>query len=215
MSDRRQKLEELLLRADWDDAPRRVRKGRSKHSRLWLSILGVCIAFGAVANYLDSKQLIWQNNEALGTGSPVAVRATPTMLDHAQPAAISQSSKQRVDNYDEQVNRLLAEPAETPSTSEPKQTAFNDANYVPATQVNTVSMKQPRSAMPLQPPKPNPGYVTVVKETKPSCWPFKPGSTECRRFKKVMKSAHNKQCYNSEHKYSAACRKAGLYNPVK
>lgn len=214
MSDRRQELEELLLRADWDDAPTRVRRGRSKHTRLWLSILGVCIAFGAVANYLDSKQLIWQNNEALGTASPVAARANPMMLEKAQPAAIYPQSKQRIDNYDEQVSRLLAEPAERPFSIEPKQTAFNDANYVPATQVNTVRMKQPRSTMPVQPPKPNPGYVTVVRESRPTCF-GRQGSIECRRFKKVMKSAHNKQCYNSEHKYSAACRKAELYNPVR
>ncbi|QIB51792.1 hypothetical protein [Pseudomonas sp. OIL-1] len=216
MSDRRQELEELLLRADWDDAPIRVRSGRSKHTRLWLSILGVCIAFGAVANYLDSKQLIWQINEAAGTASPAVVRASSTAPNKSQPAAISHSSKQRVDNYDEQVNRLLAEPAVRPFTTEPKQTAFNDANYVPATQVNTVSMRQPRSAIPsVQSPKPKPGYVTVVKETKPSCWPFKPGSIDCRSHKKAMKSAYNHLCYNSERKYSAACRKSELYNPVK
>ena len=213
MSDRRQELEELLLRADWDDAPIRVRKGRSKHTRLWLLILGVCIAFGAVANYLDSKQLIWQNNEALATTSPTVVSASSTAPNKSQPAAISQLSRQRVDNYDEQVNRLLAEPAQRPSTTA-KQTAFNDANYVPATQVNTISMKQPRAAMPLQSPKPNSGYVTVVKESKTGCM-ARQGSIECRRFKKLMKNAHNQQCYNSEHKYSTACRRAELYNPVK
>ena len=213
MSDRRQELEELLLRADWDDAPERTRRGRSKHTRLWLLILGICIAVGAVANYLDSNQLIWNNSEASATVSPVVVRSSSP--DRSQSAAISQPNSQQTDSYDEQVNRLLGEPVASPSTPEPRQTVFNDANYVPAAQVNTISMAQPRSAIPVQPPKPNSGYVTVVNETKPSCWPFKPGSIECRSHKKAMKSAYNNRCYDSEHKYSVACRRAELYNPVK
>lgn len=215
MSDRQQSLEELFLRADWDDAPVRTRHKRGKDRGLWLSLLAVCIAFGAVANYLDSKQLNRHNNETLATVSGVVVRASSTELDKAQPIAISQSSKQQVDSYDQQVSRLLAEPALKSSAAEPKQTLFNDANYVPATQVNTISMAVSRSAIPLQQPKLNPGYVTVVKESKPSCFAFKQGSIECRRFKKAMKSAYNQQCHNSEYKYSAACRKAELYNPVK
>lgn len=215
MSERHKKLEDLLLRADWDDAPKRVRQGRSKHTRLWLSILVICIVFGAFANYIDSKQLFWQSNGALRIESPVIVRVSPTTLDNFQPAAISQPSKQQVDSYDEEVS-LLAVPVERPSATEPKQTVFNDANYVPAARVNTVTMAAPnQSTAPRLNAAPRQGYVTVVQETKPSCWPFKPGSIHCRNYKKATKRAHNQNCYNSAHSNTEACRRAALYNPVQ
>ncbi|KAA0696324.1 hypothetical protein DT594_02910 [Halopseudomonas laoshanensis] len=216
MSDRKKKLEELLLRADWDDAPLRARQKRGSHKGMWLSFLAVCIAFVAVANYLDSKQLSRQNIHTLASESRVVTRVTATAQDEAKPAAISQASKQKVDSYDEQVKRLLAEPTEGPSTTQPKQTVFNDVNYIPVKQVNTVSMgvARPPAASQLSPVSRH-GYVTVVQETKPSCWPYKPGSISCRNFKKAMKSGHNQLCYNSAHSYTEACRRAALYNPVQ
>lgn len=216
MSDRKKNLVEQLLHVDLDDAPLRPRHKRSKHRGLWLSFLAVCIAFGAVANYLDSRQLLRQNNDTLATGSAVVVRASSTTLNKAQLSAISQSTKQHVDSYDEQVNRLLGQPAERSSAAEPKQTVFNDANYVPVTQVNTLSM-----AIPPQPTAPRlnaasrQGYVTVVEETKPSCWPFKPGSINCRKYKKAAKSGLNQRCYNSAHSNTEECRRAALYNSVQ
>lgn len=216
MSDRKKKLEELLLRADWDDAPLRARQKRSSHRGLLLSFLAVFITFGAVANYLDSKQVIRQNIQTLESESRAGNPVTATEQDKAKPAAISQASKHQVDSYDEQVKRLLAEPTEGPSTTQPKQTVFNDANYTPVKQVNTVSMgvARPPTASPLSSVS-RQGYITVVQETKPSCWPYKPGSISCRNFKKAMKSGHNQLCYNSAHSNTEACRRAALYNPVQ
>lgn len=210
MSEGHNKLEGLLLRADGDDAPIRVRRGRSRHARLWLSVLAACIAFGVVANYMDLQRLI-QGNGPLKTEPPVVVRASPTTRDTFQP----QQNNQQVDNYDEQVNRLLAEPVARSSATTPKQTVFNDTNYVPTTQVNTISMAAQQPAAPSLNAAPQQEYVTVVQETKPSCWPFKPGSINCRNYKKAIKRAHNQNCYNSAHSYTEACRRATLYNPVR
>lgn len=210
MSDR-QKLEELFMRADWDDAPMRARRGRGKHKRLWLSVLLVCLVFGALANYLDSRQLIQQQAAALREHTFVPPTAPASEAN--QPVATPRTIQRQAD-YDEQVNRLLSEPARSLTNPEPKQTVFNDANYVPATQVNTISVAQPRVAAPVQPMKPKPGYVTVVKESKTDCFPFKDGSIQCRRYKKAVKDGHNHSCYRSEHKYTEACRRAELYNPV-
>lgn len=212
MSDR-QRLKELLINADWDDAPERARRGRGKHKRLWLTILMVCIGFGAVANYLDSKQLIRQKSETVRAAISEEARSTSARSATAQPIPRIQPAQRQVD-YDDQVSRLLAEPAERPVDAEPRQTVFNDSNYVPVSQVNTISMSQPRAAVPPQPAKPKPSYVTVVKETKTGCW-WPEGSLECRRFKKTMKKLHNQSCYLSEHKYTEACRRAALYNPVQ
>ncbi len=212
MSDR-QRLEELLIKADWDDAPERARRGRGKHQRLWLAILTVSIGFGAVANYLDSKQLIRQKSEAVRAVVSKDSLATAAPPATTQPIAQTQPVQRQVD-YDDQVSRLLAEPADRPVKAEPRQTVFNDSNYVPVTQVNTISMAQPRAAVPPELAKPKPAYVTVVKETKTGCW-WPEGSLECRRFKKTMKKLHNQSCYLSEHKYTEACRRAALYNPVQ
>lgn len=206
------KLEELFLRADWDDAPTRARQRRGKHKQLWLSILLVCIAFGAVANYLDSRQLIQQKSEAVRAA--VAAPAASIRAATPQPSASYRTTPSQVVDYDEQVNRLLSEPTQPVTNPEPKQTVFTDANYVPANQVNTISMAQPRAAVTVQSAKPKPGYVTVVKESKSDCFPFKDGSIECRRYKKAVKNGRNYSCYRSEHKYTEACRRAELYNPM-
>lgn len=210
MSDR-QKLEEMFLRADWDDAPGRARRGRGKHKRQWLSILLACLAFGALANYLDSRQLIQQKTASLS--ADISVLPTAPVRQGSQPVAPPRTTPRQTD-YDEQVERLLSEPARPIVNPEPKQTVFDDANYIPATQVNTISMAQPRVAVPVPPVKPKSGYVTVVKESKTDCFPFKDGSIECRRYKKAVKDGRNYSCYRSEHKYTEACKRAELYNPV-
>lgn len=211
MSDR-QKLEELFLRADWNDAPMRARQGRSARKGLWLSVLLVCLAFGALANYLDSRQLIQQSTAAVKAGLSVPNTASVRPEANQRIAAIRPIQHQSDDAG--QGSRLLSEPARPITNPGPRQTVFNDANYVPTTRINTISMAQPRVARPVQPAQPKPAYVTVVKESKPDCFPFKDGSIECRRFKKAVKRGNNEACYRSENKYSAACKRAELYNPV-
>lgn len=159
---------------------------------------------------MDLQRLIQSNGQK--TEPSVVVQASPIARDIVQ----FQQNKQQVDNYDEQVNRLLAESVERSSATTPKQTVFNDTNYVPARQVNTISM-----AVPQQPAAshltaaPQQEYVTVVQETKPSCWPFKQGSINCRNHKKAIKRAHSQNCYDSAHSHTEACRRAALYNPVQ
>ncbi|UAW97201.1 hypothetical protein KEM63_10195 [Halopseudomonas nanhaiensis] len=211
MSDHK-KLEDMFLRADWDDTPMRARRGRGKHKQLLLSVVLVCLAFGALANYLDSRQLIQHKTAAVRAA--IAVPPTAPVRPEANQRIAAIGPIQNRSDDAGQVNRLLSEPARPITNPEPRQTVFNDANYVPTTRINTISMAQPRVAEPVQPVKPKPGYVTVVKESKPDCFFFKEGSIECRRFKKAVKSGHNQSCYRSENKYSAACKRAELYNPV-
>lgn len=212
MSDR-QKLEELFLTADWDDAPMRARRGRGKHKGIWFCVLAACVAFGAVASYLDSNQVIRHGNKVATAESAVA-RPPSIAVINPPPPELPRLHRQHIDSYDEQVRGLSRKPAEKPKASHQRQTVFNDANYVPATKVNTISMVQPRVAIPTQSSKQKAGYVTVVKESKADCFAFKDGSIECRRYKKAVKNGHNHSCYRSEHKYTEACRRAELYNPV-
>lgn len=92
-----------------------------------------------------------------------------------------------------------------------RQTVFTDANYSPATTVNTIRMPRPQP-QPAQPQLRQHPYVTVVKETKMSCWPFKEGSPECRQHKAKMHQIWRRSCDTGGNSQSHACRQANRYD---
>jgi hypothetical protein len=210
------------MQADWDDAPQQGRRGRKGQGPFALELVMACLIIGGgiyAAGHLDatSQRSLNPLKAALEHRTqPVSVAINQTAGQGARTQSTGEI-RWADDDYDEQVRRLLAESAKVEQGVQPeRQTLFNDANYVPSGQVNTISMAAPRqAAAPQTSSSPRPGYVTVVQETKPSCWPFKPGSIECRKYKKLVKSGHNQSCYNSEHNYTEACRRAALYNPVQ
>ena len=211
------------MQADWDDAPQRRRSGRKGPGPMALALVIGCLVVGGglyAASHPDALSWrIWNASKAALEHhiQPVPVAITQPAGQGAR-AQLTGKIHWAEDDYDEQVRRMLAEPAKATEqgTQPERQTVFNDANYVPSGPVNTVSMVVPRQASPPQTrPSQRPGYVTVVQESKPSCWPFKPGSVECRRYKKAMKRVHNQLCYNSEHNYTEACRRAALYDPMQ
>ncbi|SDR70045.1 hypothetical protein SAMN05216198_0107 [Halopseudomonas litoralis] len=129
------------------------------------------------------------------------------------------------DPYLDQVNKMLgitedyvSEPAEIQwSEPEPVQrpekqkSVFTDSNYIPPATVNTIRM--PRSQpQPVQPQQRKQPYVTVVKETKMSCWPFKEGSTECRKYKAQSHQLWRRKCDTGAGDQSHACRQANRYD---
>ncbi|WP_304639537.1 hypothetical protein [Pseudomonas sp.] len=209
------------MQADWDDAPQRGRRSRKGQGPFALALVLGCLIVGGglyAASHLDSAQRSWNPLKAAleHRNRPVSVAVThPTRQGGA--AQSDGEIRWAEDDYDEQVRRMLAESAEAEQGGQSqRQTVFNDANYVPSGPVNTISMAVPRQTpAPQTDTAPRRGYITVVQETKTSCWPFKPGSIECRRYKKIVKNGHNLSCYNSEHKYTEACRRAALYNPVQ
>ena len=130
------------------------------------------------------------------------------------------------DPYLEQVNRMLGITDDHAPTStaeiewtEPKpvqppkaqQNVFTDSNYTPPATVNTIRMPRPQP-QPVQPQQRKQPYVTVVKETKLSCWPFKDGSTECRRHKAQMHGIWRKNCDTGGNSQSHSCRMAKRYD---
>lgn len=210
------------MQADWDDAPQRARKSRKRHSPFALALVMACLIVGGgiyAASYLDARsQRHWNPLKAAPEHriKPVSVAITQPAGQGA-PARSTGEIRWAEDDYDEQVQRMLAESAMAEQGAQPeRQTVFNDANYVPSGPVNTISMAMPRQGPAPQTGTPRrPAYVIVVQETKTSCWPFKPGSIECRRYKKVVKRGRNQSCYHSAHNYTEACRRAALYNPVQ
>lgn len=102
----------------------------------------------------------------------------------------------------------LIEQAEAAPNS--KQTVFNDANYVPATQVNTIAMRKPTAYE--APKEEGKIHFSGIKHGPPTCY-YPAGSIECRRFKAAMKKAHNRACHSSSNWNTPACRRAAAYNP--
>lgn len=210
------------MQADWDDAPQRRRRGRKGHGSMAMALVMGCLIVGggiyAASHLSAASQRSWSPLKAVlePWSQPVPVAITQPAGQGARTQSTGEI-RWVEDDYDEQVRRMLEVSAMAEQGAEPeRQTVFNDANYVPPDQVNTISMAVPRQAISAQTsPSQRPGYVTVVQETKPSCWPFKPGSIECRRYKKVVKSARNQSCYDSKYNHTEACRRAALYDPMQ
>jgi hypothetical protein len=210
------------MQADWDDAPQRGRRDRKGQAPFALALVMACLIVGgglyAAGNLDATSQRNWNPLKAA-----LEHRTQPASVAITQPPGQGSRTQSpgelrwAEDDYDEQVRRMLAESATAEQGTQPeRQTVFNDANYVPSGPVNTISMAVSRQTpAPQTDTAPRRGYVTVVQETKPNCWPFQEGSIECRRHKKGMKSAYNQRCYESAHKNTEACRRAALYNPVQ
>src|SRR5690606_7292171 len=141
----------------------------------------------------------------------------------APPASVTQQrpGSSANDPYLDQVNRMLgitgnhaSEPIahiewsdSQQSNTTPRQRVFSDSNYTPVTSINTIRMPSPQPTQAPTPRRPQP-YVTVVKETKLSCWPHKEGSAACRRYKARMHQIHRKNCDLRGNSQSISCQLA-------
>ncbi len=228
------------MKADWNDAPLRMRR-RTSHKPLIVALVTIT---GVAATALAVKNMTWQVDRlakaALPTVAPPAKIELPTIT----APEIKQTAEAAKDIYLEQVNNMLGigtewflcegfknaegalaegisqqnckpEPIAELDWVDPRgnesgerQTVFTDANYTPATTVNTIRMPrpQPQTAQRQQP------YVTVVKETKMSCWPFKEGSRECRQHKAKMHQIWRRSCDTEGNSQPHACRQAKRYD---
>lgn len=207
------------MKAEWNDAPIRIRNKHSHRPFLaaMVSVIGLAVLGTYVTGVLPAvvKSLEHKDQRVTKQGG-----VRPAASD-SEPTAAPDSKE---DPYLEQVNRMLgitsdyvAEPAaeiewatERQRSTE-QQNVFTDANYTPATTVNTVRMPTPRP-QPAQPQQRQQPYVTVVKETKLSCAPFKEGSMECRRHKARVHQMHRRNCDTSGNSQSTSCRMANRYD---
>ena len=110
------------MKADWDDAPIRVRK-KSNHVGVLVSVAMTLGIFGGAAYMAESKGWINLQTE----------QATRVTIEHT-PIARQQSELRAQDNYDEQVNRLLRESAEQAPESTSGTQAYQQAERAPNTQ---------------------------------------------------------------------------------
>lgn len=212
------------MKADWDDAPTRLKAGKKHRPLLFALVLVIGtiglgnLTIGLLTGTVNSLRLADQANRAIQQNKPSA-----QIADNPYRPIVEAVE----DPYLEQVNRMLgitddyvsepsahiewSEPEEPPRTD--RQTVFSDATYTPATTVNTIRMPRPqpqRQTQTRQQP-----YVTVVKETRESCGLHKPGSLECRRYRAQAYRTYSRACLQSGDSQSITCRLARSYEPTR
>ena len=202
------------MKADWDDAPIRVRK-KTNHVGILVSVAMTLGIFGGAAYMAESKGWINLQPE----------QATRVAIEHT-PAERPQSDPRAQDNYDEQVNRLLRESAEQPPESMSDTQAYQQAERAPITQerssdrnrtsqaeanlaiLNAAPWGSGAQSLPQQEGRKG-AYITVVEETKRSCWFTQEGSAACRRFKQHQHQTDRRSCDLNGNQ--AACKLANRY----
>lgn len=207
--------------SDWDDAPDRIRQRRGdKPPRIALWLMVVAVLAAGVA-FAASKAAPLQTTMQSATVPSAASNETrhtrlvnPPPVTTQQTSAPQASIKWTDDDYDRQVEQMYRESLSEESEAGPnsKQTVFNDANYVPATQVNTIAMRKPTAYE--APKEEGKIHFGGIKHEAPKCY-HPAGSIGCRRFKAAMKKAHNRLCHSSSDWNSPECRRAAAYNPAE
>lgn len=205
------------MKADWDDAPARV---RGKSDKLFLKLLFTVAGLVFLGAWIPLQMS--NTVEEIETSRKYKSTSEPSKqaADKQKPAPAES------DPYLEQVNRMLGitndyvskpnaelewSAADPVQPIEKQQNVFTDSNYTPPATVNTIRMPQPQP-QPVQSQQRKQSYVTVVKETKLSCWPFKEGSTECRRHKAKMHQIWRRNCDTGTNSQSHSCRQANRYD---
>jgi hypothetical protein len=180
------------MKADRDDAPGYIhRRGWQHVAKVWTipAIAGTCVTLGL----LQLANLMFLNEKAHGladgraaqpvlSGSIIRPQITQRQaaredFPHAQSASSAHIWKE-----EQSYQQPSLEPV-------PKQTVFNDRNYIPRGADNVVSMAQPQDNFVIDQaqPKGQGVRITVVGETRDvkesACWPHREGSIEKRNCK--------------------------------
>lgn len=212
--ERRREQRELSMNADREDAPVRVRK-QNNHAGMMVSVVLTMGIFGGAAYLAESKGWIdLQPDQAIHNG------LQPQAVEISTPKPIPQ------EDYDEQVNRLLrespeVEPSIGQSTNSEQQNASTPARQAEPsdngispqdasiTILNAAPWGSGAQSQPQQEERRG-SYVTVVEETKRSCWGAQEGSASCRKIKQLVQQADRRNCDIGGRQ--AACDRANRYD---
>lgn len=123
------------MKADWDDAPQHLKRKRQSAGK-WVVAVTFGVAFTALAVYVADHKLPFPPEPSVAQSNP-AESYTPA-YDFEVPTSQPEKTPEQLfwDNVSEQ-NR---------QQSQPKQTVYNDTNYVPKGAANVVSMEGVRQS---------------------------------------------------------------------
>ncbi|MBS7663339.1 hypothetical protein I0D00_15525 [Pseudomonas lalucatii] len=174
------------MKADWNDAPDYIRTNpRRRNAVAWFipGIIGTCVTLAmlhaAGSAFLKGTVQNLANKNTHSRPAPVAEITRPEPVASKDWDRIVEEQARR----DQQAQASPAPGQAEVANAPPKQTVFNDNNYIPRGANNVVSFTEPPS--PVEQPKPAAKMkVTVIKQTPSmkdrACWPHKEGSIERR-----------------------------------
>ncbi|EJA2566538.1 TPA: hypothetical protein SLU74_006309 [Pseudomonas aeruginosa] len=123
------------MKADWDDAPQHLKRKRQSAGK-WVAAVTAGVAFTALAVYVTDQKLTFPPEPPIAQAPP-AESYTPKYAFN-EPAGQPATSTEQLfwDDVNER-NRQQAQP---------KQTVYNDTNYVPKGATNIVDMEAVRQS---------------------------------------------------------------------
>jgi hypothetical protein len=123
------------MKADWDDAPQHLKRKRQSAGK-WVVAVTIGIAFTALAVYVADHKLPFPPEPSIAQAPPAESYSPKYELNEptGQPAATPEQL------FWDDVNERNRQQAQ------PKQTVYNDSNYVPKGATNVVDMEAVRQS---------------------------------------------------------------------
>lgn len=131
------------MKADRDDAPYHVRNQRSNRWR-FLAILGIGSAATWAAMFMFAKPItidVGQLQKAIQIGNQEDIQKQRIEAERARALAEFLEKQQSTPPHQPPPGMHAHRPAPPPAERQPRQTVFNDQNYRPRTDINTISMQ--------------------------------------------------------------------------
>ncbi|MFW4534521.1 hypothetical protein ACOAQ2_10775 [Pseudomonas aeruginosa] len=123
------------MKADWDDAPQHLKRKRHSASK-WAAAITIGVAFTALAAYVADHKLPFPPKPSVTQSRP-AENYTPAYEFHEPTNQPTATPEQLFWNDVNERNRQQAQP---------KQTVYNDTNYIPKGATNVVDMEAVRQS---------------------------------------------------------------------
>ncbi|MCP1623315.1 hypothetical protein [Pseudomonas nitroreducens] len=123
------------MKADWDDAPQHLRRKRQSAAK-WVVAVTLGVAFTALAAYVADHKLPFPPEPPIAQAPP-AESYTPKYKFN-EPTGQREATPEQL--FWDDVNKRNRQQAQ------PKQTVYNDTNYVPKGATNVVDMEAVRQS---------------------------------------------------------------------
>ncbi len=159
------------MKADISDAPERIIRGHHKHNVLYMAI---CVLIASLAT-VATLQLIGR-----APSLDSAYKRTESSTGREEQLTVVNPMPPR-QNLDSSLLRASSE-IRSPDNA-PRQTVFNDQNFIPRGADNVVAFRVSSDLSP-RPEAPKKPELTIVRQSpsmkERACWPYRQGSIESR-----------------------------------
>jgi hypothetical protein len=159
------------MKADISDAPERVIR---RHHKQNVSYMAICLVIGSLAT-VATLQL---TGRAPSLDSAYKPTESPTGINEKLTLVTAMPPRQALDSSWLRASSEIRLP-----DNAPRQTVFNDQNFVPTGADNVVALRV-SSDLSSRPEVPKKAKLTIVRQSlsmkERACWPYRQGSIESR-----------------------------------